>query len=72
MEEYIEIPAEQLASEVLVALIEDFITREGTDYGHRDYSLEEKVAQVHTQLKQHQITIVYDPASESCTLIRKE
>ena len=39
----IEIPAERLSAEVLRAVIEEFILREGTDYGSYEVSLEDKI-----------------------------
>lgn len=72
MDEYIEIPSEQLSSEVLQAVIEEFVVREGTDYGMQEYSLQQKVAQVQRQLDSGRVAIVFDPVSESCTLMRKD
>ena len=72
MDEFIEIPPEQLSPEVLQAIIEEFIMREGTDYGVQEYSLQQKVAQVQQQLDRGRVVIVFDPASESCTLLSKE
>jgi uncharacterized protein YheU (UPF0270 family) len=42
----IEIPADKLSAEVLHAVIEEFILREGTDYGSYEVSLENKIDQV--------------------------
>ncbi|ARN76494.1 hypothetical protein BST96_18440 [Oceanicoccus sagamiensis] len=67
-----EIPPEQLSQEVLQAVIEEFITREGTDYGLQDYSLEQKVMQIQRQLDDGRVVIAYDPVSESCTLLTKD
>ncbi len=72
MTDYIEIPATQLSSDILQAVIEEFITREGTDYGAEDYSLEQKVQQVKRQLDSGRAMIVYDPVTESCTLLLKD
>jgi len=63
---------EQLSAELLQAVMEDYITREGTDYGHREYTLAQKVAQLQGQLQQGHIVIAYDPVSESCSLIAKD
>ena len=41
-----EIPYQQIPSDLLVSLIESFVMREGTDYGHADYSMQQKVEQV--------------------------
>lgn len=72
MDDYIEISPEQLSEEILQAVIEEFITREGTDYGLQDYSLEQKVLQVKRQLDSGRVVIAYDPVSESCTLLVKD
>ncbi len=63
-----EIPYDRLDTETLRAVVEDFVTREGTDYGDRVYLLTEKVGQVIAQLKRGEAVIVWDPASESLTL----
>jgi uncharacterized protein YheU (UPF0270 family) len=63
-----EIPFRSLPEDTLTAVIEDYITREGTEYGERDYSLEEKVEQVKKQLEQGKILITFDPETETCTL----
>lgn len=71
-EAYIEVPPGRLSAEILLAVIEEFITREGTDYGHREFSLAEKVEQVRRQLSDGSIVLVFDPIAESCTLLRRE
>lgn len=72
MNDYIEVPAEQLSEDILQAVIEEFITREGTDYGLQDYSLEQKVLQIRRQLDNGKAMIVYDQISETCTLLVKD
>jgi uncharacterized protein YheU (UPF0270 family) len=49
--EPLQIPPELLSPEALRGVLEDFVLREGTDYGLRDWSLEEKVAQVATDIR---------------------
>jgi uncharacterized protein len=49
-------------------VIESFVLREGTDYGAREYSLEQKVAQVHAQLEQGRARILFDPESNTVTI----
>ena len=67
----VEVPADALSAEVLRAVIEEFITREGTDYGVEEVDLETKVAQVRAQLRRREAVIVWDPASESVTLVSR-
>lgn len=66
------IPHHQLSPEALHNLIEDFVTRSGTDYGDHEISLETKVEQVVRQFKKGEIVIVYNHDEEQCNIIRKE
>lgn len=66
------IPHDQLQTETLRALIEEFINREGTDYGAREFSLAEKTEQVLHQIEREQVYIIYSELHESCTLINRE
>ena len=63
-----QIPYQQLSDAALRGIIEEFITREGTDYGEREYSLEDKVAQVRRQLERGEVVIQFDDESQTCTL----
>jgi uncharacterized protein YheU (UPF0270 family) len=70
--DYIEIPPEQLSADVLQSVIEEFITREGTDYGMVELSLEQKVSKVKRQLESGKAVIAFDVGTESCTLLLKD
>ena len=63
------VPYQDLPNDLLQSVIESFITREGTDYGLVEYSLEEKVQHIRSQLKKKEIYIVFEGESESITLI---
>ncbi len=65
------IPHQQLAADTLRALVEEFITREGTDYGDVEFALVNKVAQVMAQLEAGEVVIVFDPAQESVSLLTR-
>lgn len=65
------IPHQQLSPDALRGLIEEFITREGTDYGHQEVSLEQKVAQVERQIEKEEVVIVFDSATESVSLLTR-
>jgi uncharacterized protein len=64
----VEVPYRELPAELLNAVIESFVLREGTDYGAKEFSLEDKVARVISQLKKGEAKIVFDPESESVTI----
>lgn len=63
------IPHDQLSPDTLQALIEEFINREGTDYGEQEISIETKVSQIKRQLDEGDIVIGFDEHSETCTLL---
>jgi uncharacterized protein len=63
------VPHTELADETLRAVIEAFVLREGTDYGSREFALDEKVAHVRSQLERGIAQIVYDPESQSIDIV---
>lgn len=67
----VEVPYEMLSEETLIAMLEEFVLREGTDYGHSEYTLPGKVAEVKAQVEAGKIRILYDEATESFDLVRK-
>lgn len=66
-----EIPYKKLAPIVLRAVIEEFVTREGTEYGANDFSLDSKVTRVIRQLDEDLIYLSYDSESDSCHLQKR-
>lgn len=68
-ERVVEIPLDALSAQALRAVIESFVGREGTDYGERERTLEEKVADVRRQLERGEARIVFDPDSESVDIV---
>lgn len=60
----LEIDYKLLSSEALDGVLEEFISREGTDYGEQYYSLEDKKAQVLKQLKNNKAVLLFDPISQ--------
>lgn len=68
----IKVPYSQLNPDTLRALVEEFITREGTDYGEVEVDLETKVRQVTGQLKKGEAVIVFDEKSETCNIVPRD
>lgn len=68
----IELEAAQLSREALRGLIEEFVSREGTDYGPGEWTLEQKVEQVRRQLDRGEARIVFDPETESASIVESE
>lgn len=70
-ENYVIIPYSSLSEDALNNLINEFILREGTDYGVREFTLEEKHLQILKQLQKGEIQIVFDVDENSASLIKK-
>ncbi|WP_299591601.1 YheU family protein [uncultured Microbulbifer sp.] len=66
------IPHSQLDPETLQNLLEEYATRDGTDYGEREMSLESKVANLRRQLESKVVVIWFEPGEESVNLILAE
>lgn len=64
-----EIPIQNLSAEALEGVIDDFIHREGTDYGAVEASLERKRREIMTQLEKGFVKLMFDPETESITLV---
>jgi uncharacterized protein YheU (UPF0270 family) len=62
------IPWQSLEPETLQALIEEFVSRSGTDYGATEASLESKVRAVRRLLEMKKAHIVFDAESGSCDI----
>jgi hypothetical protein len=63
------VPHTELPPETLVRLVESFVLREGTDYGAREYALDEKVSHVIRQLERGEARIVFDPNTETVSIV---
>jgi uncharacterized protein YheU (UPF0270 family) len=72
MGERVIVPPASLSAEALRGVIEEFVTREGTDYGLQEHSLPQKHDQVARQLAAGEVVIVFDVETESVSLIRRE
>jgi uncharacterized protein len=66
------IPHDKLSQEALQGLIEEFVTRGGTDTGYTDGSLEGSVEMVMSQLKRGDVVIVYDEATQTANIVPKK
>lgn len=68
----VEIPWRELSESALQGVIEEFVTREGTEYGERDVPLATKVSQIRRQLERGDVVLYFDEDSSSCHLLRRE
>ena len=68
----VQIPVDALSRQALDGLIEEFVTRDGTDYGTEERSLDDKKDAVRRQLDCGEIVIVFDPETETSNIISKD
>ena len=68
----IQIPHDQLSKEALQGVIEEFITRESTDYDAIEVPLETKVRQVHQNLNSGKAILVFDEKTETCNIFHRD
>ncbi|PHM28837.1 YheU family protein [Xenorhabdus budapestensis] len=66
------IPWQQVEPDTLLNLIENFVLREGTDYGELEKTLEQKVQDVKRQLERGEALLVWSELHETVNIIPKE
>lgn len=67
--EPVEVPLSALSDAALRGVIEEFVSRDGTDYGLQERTLAEKVRDVRRQLERGEAVIVFDPESRTTTIV---
>lgn len=72
MANFVRVPPERLPAETLAALLEEYASRDGTDYGHYDISLDEKREQLRARLIAGELQLLYDADSEHWDLVQKD
>lgn len=68
-EQGVEIPFERLDPETLCNLIQEFVTRDGADWGEPGGALEDKVARVMQQLRSRKVKVVFELKSQTANLV---
>jgi len=64
-----QVSLDDLSPGALRGLVEEFVTRDGTDYGAVEHSVEEKIADVLAQLRAGEARIVFDPGTETANIV---
>jgi uncharacterized protein YheU (UPF0270 family) len=64
----VEVPHIHLTPEALRGVVEEFVTRDGTDYGRVEKTLDEKVAAVMRQLDRGEAAILYDGKNQTTSI----
>ena len=67
--EGMEIPLDQLSRKALRSVVEEFVTRDGTDYGAVERSVDDKIEHVMRQLDAGDARIVFDPETQTTNVV---
>jgi uncharacterized protein YheU (UPF0270 family) len=67
-----QIPVDRLDPETLTRVIEEYVSREGTDYGHTNPDLLAKVEGIRRKLKSGEAVLCYDEVTETCHILSRE
>ncbi|WP_218110174.1 YheU family protein [Oligoflexus tunisiensis] len=63
---------DRLDAETLTRVIEEYVSREGTDYGHSSPDLLAKVEGIRRKLKSGEAVLCFDEVSETCHILSRE
>ena len=72
MASFVHIPPHTLECETLNALLEEYATRDGTDYGIRETDLATRCQQLNSQLQDGRLMLLFDLDSETWDLLDAE
>lgn len=63
------VPANFLSEDALLGLIEEFVTRDGTDYGETEVSMDERVSELKRKILSGEALIHFDAAADTTNII---
>ena len=66
------VPWDAVPADNLERLLEEFVTRDGTDYGEREIPLSTRVEQVRIALRHGDAVIWFDDVTESISILTRE
>jgi uncharacterized protein YheU (UPF0270 family) len=69
-EKPVEVRWQDLSAAALDGLIEEFVTRDGTDYGVQERDLATRKQDVRRQLERREVRIFFDQTSGSANLLK--
>jgi uncharacterized protein len=68
-EDGVEIPLDRINPDILLNLISEFVTREWDELGDARFTLDNKIEQVHRQLKEKKVKVVFDLSSNTANIV---
>lgn len=72
MAEFVQVPVARVPADNLHALLEEFASRDGTDYGVEETALADRVERLRKQLDEGRLELLFDVSSEQWDLLPTE
>ena len=69
--EDVEVPFDRLSAAAQRGVIEEYVTREGTDYGEGEVDLATKVAQVRRQIDRGEVVVLFQAKTGTVNLVAR-
>ncbi len=69
MSRFVEVPPARLDPGVLQSLLQEYASRDGTDYGERELSLADKERELRRQMNDGALMLLYDSETETWDLL---
>ena len=66
---YVEISHQDISQDALLGVIEEFVTREGTDYGSIEYTLDDKMKMILQQLLDKKAKIIFNLEDRTISIV---
>ena len=70
-ERWLIVPPEQLSDEALSGVLQEYISREGTDYGLREITFEAQLEQAKSAMLDGECILIFDRQTECCQLLSR-
>ncbi len=67
--EPVEVSPDRLSEDALRGLVAEFVSRDGTDYGVRERTLDEKIAELMKQIERREVRIYFDPITSTTNIV---
>ncbi len=72
MAQFVQVPTQRLQAEVLEALLEEFASRDGTDYGFEETPLHTRVQSLLRKINAGDLLLLFEQDSEEWDLLPRD
>ena len=68
----INVPISDISAEALTGLLEEYVSRDGTDYGEVEVTIDEKTKVLRKQLEEGELSILFDQETQELDIVMRE